>query len=153
MTFKEKVDKKYYYKKGFFYYKEGSNKDKAAGWMDKDGYLVVYVDDRNIRLNRLVWMYFKGETEKEIDHKDGDRLNNELSNLREASRTENNINRASHIDNKSGFKGVVEYDGKFKAFTKVDGMTKNLGTFNTAKEASKAYEEFTTELHGEFKRK
>jgi hypothetical protein len=152
-SIKEQVDKKYYYKKGLFYYREGGNKDKAAGWQDKDGYLVLYLNGKNIRLNRLVWMYFKGDTEAEIDHIDGDRLNNELHNLREASRTENNINRSIHADNKSGFKGVVEYEGKFKAYTKVDGMTKNLGTFNTAKEASNAYEAFTSEIHGDFKRK
>lgn len=149
---KELIDRKFSYKKGLFYYKDGVNKGKAAGWLDKDGYINVYFSGKTYRLNRLVWIYFNGDTKAEIDHIDGDRLNNSIENLREATRTENNINRTLHSDNKTGYKGVVEYEGKFVAYTKVAGKTKNIGTFETAKLASEAYEEFTKELHGEFKR-
>ena len=56
--------------------------------------------------HRLIWLLLYKEAPKEIDHLDGDGLNNKLSNLREVSRSENNKNHRKQSNNTSGVTGV-----------------------------------------------
>lgn len=81
-----------------------------------------------------------------IDHIDGDRLNNHKSNLRWATHQENCRNRNKRIDNKTGYKGVCIQNNKYKATC--DRL--HLGYYDTAEEASTAYQEFCKTHHGEF---
>ncbi len=87
---------------------------------------------------------------KGADHKDGDSLNNRRQNLRTSSASENNRNRGIQISNTTGFKGVLPHRNKFRAAIKVDGKKHHLGTFNTALEAGRAYNEAAKKYHGEF---
>ena len=88
------------------------------------------------------------------DHVDGDGLNNRRSNLRLATKTENNRNARRSVRNTSGFKGV-SWDKprrKWRADIKVSGRSKHVGYFDTPKAAHAAYCEAATRLHGEFAR-
>jgi hypothetical protein len=137
--------------KDFLSIKNGSRKGETAGWKDKDGYIQLYFQGKTISLHKLVFMYFNDrEPDGFLDHKNGDRTDCRPCNLREATREENNQNRSKHEDNQTGFKGVVPYGEKFRAYIKIDGVTKNLGTFETAEEAGKAYQKVAKEAHGEF---
>lgn len=149
MALQQRLQKVFDYKKGFLY-RKGS--EKPSGWLDRDGYYLVYFEGSTHRANRLIWAYHNGETSLEIDHRNNDRDDNSIENLREATRQQNNQNRSIHADNKSGYKGVVENaNGSFTAYIDIDGMTKNLGTFKTPKKASIEYQLKATEVHGEFK--
>lgn len=88
----------------------------------------------------------------DIDHINGNKLDNRRCNLRQASRTQNILNRPMQTNNKTGFKGV-HYDRsrcKFKADIGINGKSKFIGRFNTAIEAAKAYNEMAKKHYGEF---
>lgn len=86
----------------------------------------------------------------DVDHKDGNTLNNTRRNLRPSTKAENGRNRKGH--GLSGFKGVYlrSDTGRFAAQIKVNRKTKNLGSFNSAEEAHMAYSEAAKRMHGEF---
>lgn len=89
-----------------------------------------------------------------LDHIDGNRANNKLSNLREATQSQNCANAKLRSNNTSGFKGVYYHPktGKWKSQIKKDGVSRHLGLFPTPEEAHKAYVKAAKELFGEFAR-
>jgi hypothetical protein len=59
------------------------------------------------REHRLAWLYMTGEwPTHEIDHINGDRVDNRFCNLREATASENRWNSRKRVNNTSGYKGV-----------------------------------------------
>lgn len=87
---------------------------------------------------------------REVDHRDNNPGNNQRSNLRIATRSENNSNRSIGKRNKSGFKGVYRSGNKWKAGISKDGKNRHLGSFDTPEEAHNAYRNAAKELYGEF---
>jgi hypothetical protein len=95
----------------------------------------------------------------EVDHKDGDGLNNQRYNLRVATTGQNLRNRSSTIGS-SGYKGVSwhkshscwrAYIGSPKGSFKYDGTPRRyLGHFKTKEEAALAYDAAAKQLFGEF---
>lgn len=88
----------------------------------------------------------------EVDHKDHCGINNVRSNLRVASRRQNNINQRLRKDNKSGYKGV-HYIKRDKAWVGAICIFEKricLGYFKSAEEAAKAYDEAALKYFGEF---
>lgn len=90
----------------------------------------------------------------EVDHRNGDGLNNRRENLRRVSRTQNNANARLRKDSTSGFKGVSwqKRDRTWYARIVVSGQRRFLGCFRTAEEAARAYDAAARELFGEFAR-
>lgn len=70
------------------------------------GYIQVRLHNRLYRAHRLIWMLVYGESPNRIDHVNGDREDNRLSNLRKVSSSENSKNQRLRDDNKSGCAGV-----------------------------------------------
>src|SRR5215472_4698758 len=70
---------------------------KPAGSIDPStGYLRLMLDGTHQYVHRIVWLHTKGRlTSKDLDHIDGDKTNCAISNLRVATRTQNNANRRS----------------------------------------------------------
>lgn len=93
-------------------------------------------------------------SEVEVDHRDGDGLNNRRGNLREATHAENQCNGGLRDDNTSGFRGVYwnQTRGKWYASIGVDGKRLYLGAFEALPDAAAAYAEASARLHGEFGR-
>lgn len=87
-----------------------------------------------------------------IDHEDGDPLNNRRSNLRLATRSQNQANAKMYKNNKSGFKGVIKEGDHFRAKIVKDNRKYNLGKFDTVIDAHEAYKAAALELYGEFAR-
>jgi len=89
-----------------------------------------------------------------IDHIDKDGLNNQKSNLRKATVSQNNSNRRSQVGSKSKYLGVSFYKktSKWVAFISYGGRNKNkhLGYHKTEKEAALAYNNAALKYHGEF---
>ena len=96
----------------------------------------------NLLVNRLAWLYVHGNWPAEIDHRNGLRDDNRLSNLREVSRTLNNRNRhGARKDSGTGLIGAYRSSrpGKFRSGIHLDSGWKSLGTFDTPEAAHRAY--------------
>jgi HNH endonuclease/AP2 domain len=92
--------------------------------------------------------------ELDVDHVDGDRLNNRRSNLRLATRSQNMQNGKLRKDNTSGHKGVVfiKETGKWRAQVARDGRAMYFGNYATIEEAIDAARAARESLHGAFAR-
>lgn len=96
------------------------------------------------------------EDGKDVDHKNGDPFDNRLDNLRIVSKSGSSMNRG--LFRRGGVartlpKGVNCVRGRFLARIRFNRELIYLGSFDTAKEASLAYEKKASELFGEFYRK
>lgn len=92
----------------------------------------------------------KAQDEYEVDHRDGDGLNNQMYNLRVCTSSQNQMNKRVQKNNTSGFKGVFESGKRWQAAIKVANKRTYLGSFVTPEEAARAYDKAAKELHGEF---
>lgn len=127
---------------------------KIAGSIRKiSQYRYIKVCNGEFAAHRLAWKIDNGEDPKcYIDHIDGNKLNNAISNLREASVNDNCCNIKLKINNTSGYTGVYYIKNKNKWLSKINykNLTHNLGLFDTPEEAAEAYRKKSLELHGEF---
>lgn len=121
-----------------------------VGTVRRDGYLSIGCQGAEILLHRLAWiLYYGEEASDEIDHKDGDRANCRISNLRKADRALNNQNkRKAYKNNELGILGVRRLDsGVFLARIRVNKKLIRLGRHATAELAASAYINAKRELH------
>lgn len=89
--------------------------------------------------------------ENQIDHKDRNRKNNRIENLRLATASQNCVNRPSRRKNGTP-RGVCWHKGQNKWTAKIEQNGKKiwLGTFDSAETARLAYIEASKKIHGEF---
>lgn len=102
-----------------------------------------------VYLHRLIMKPEKGQ---EIDHINGNTLDNRKSNLRIADRSKNMSNTRIRKTNTSGYKGVSldKSRNMWAAEITVNYKKLHLGRFNEIKEAAKAYNEAAKKYFGEF---
>ena len=86
------------------------------------------------------------------DHIDGNPLNNQKSNLRICTHSQNIQNSRMAKNNTTGFRGVALHkkSKKYWARIKIDRESRYLGTFNSPEEAALAYNEVAKKYFGEF---
>jgi len=124
---------------------------KKVGSYDKDGYLQIKFKRKAYRAHRLAWMYVYGKfPDSQLDHIDGVRDNNAISNLREVTFSENSQNqRNSHSDSTYGMLGIDYNKSKkrFRARIMIQGKRITLGGFSTAEQAFEAYLEAKQKYH------
>lgn len=89
-----------------------------------------------------------------VDHIDGNGLNNQRSNLRLATHSQNQINRRVQKNNKSGFTGVSWNRARKKWTAHIFGgpRKKGLGSFSLLEDALKARRNAEAAFYGEFSR-
>jgi hypothetical protein len=88
----------------------------------------------------------------QVDHINGNGLDNRMENLRVCTGQENIRNQALRKDNTTGYKGVTPHKKKYRAQIYVNGNKILIGVFSDPKDAARAYDEKAKELHGEFSR-
>lgn len=118
----------------------------------KKQYIVIGIDGSKYLAHRLAWMYVTGEDpgQSDIDHDDTNKHNNAFSNLRLASKSQNQWNKRVSTNNKLGLKGVYKQGNSYRAAIWKNGKKYGLGSHKTAEEAYQAYCDAATKLHGEF---
>lgn len=118
------------------------------------GYTVIQFAGKSCRANRLAWYFVHGNWPPVlVDHKNGDRADNRLSNLRLATYSQNGMNRRRNVGQTLP-KGV-QFDkryGTYRAAIECGGVRHRLGSFQTAELAAAAYADGAKRLHGEFAR-
>jgi len=122
--------------------RKNSHEGQPAGAINASGGLVVRVDYRMHHAARLAWLHYYGEWPKGfVDHRNRNRADNRIENLREATPGENSRNQGRARNNTSGFKGVnyVKPTGKWRAVIRAHGKMHFLGGFVTKGEAAQAY--------------
>jgi hypothetical protein len=98
------------------------------------GYRCGRVDKQKLLAHRVIWALAHGEwPDSQIDHINGDKIDNRLANLRDVSAAENRKNVSKQSNNTSGACGVCWYarDGKWQAQIKIGGKQRYLGRFAT----------------------
>lgn len=125
-----------------------------AGTKNVDGYWRVMINRKQHSIHRIIFLMHNGYLPRVVDHIDRNRSNNKIENLREATPSQNQHNRAKSKNNTSGYKGVSfnKPYGKWQAAIKVNWKAYNIGYFDTAEAASIAYADAAKRLHGEFAR-
>ncbi|WP_066735776.1 HNH endonuclease [Cupriavidus sp. D384] len=108
--------------------------------------------EKTSRIMHRFLMGLETNDRRQVDHINGNRLDNRKGNLRVCSGAENNRNKVTQVNNTSGFKGVSFYRRrqKFHARVQVYGRTHHVGYFDTAEDAYKAYCKTALRLHGEY---
>lgn len=106
------------------------------------GYGQVVIDYKLYYSHRIIWLWHYGEwPDGEIDHKDQNKMNNRIENLRVVSSSESKQNLRLKRNNTTGYPGVSWYKPgkKYRVHITVDMKQIFIGIFDTLEEASVAY--------------
>ena len=116
-------------------------------------YRRIVINGKLYLAHRLAWLYMMGNwPPKQIDHIDGNGLNNRFENLRLADNRQNKGNSRIYKNNKLGIKGVHKRRNRYVAQISISGKCIHLGYFDTPQQASTAYKRAAEKYFGEFAR-
>jgi hypothetical protein len=157
----DRLKKLYSYdrKTGVFTHKRTTGRGKSgdvAGCLRPDGYIDISIDGHKYLAHHLAWFYIFEEWVQEIDHKNRNRSQNWIKNLRPASRGQNNANSNGWDLRKRKHKlprGVYHYPqcpGRYRAQIVHNRKQIHLGCFNSIIEAEKAYKAAALTYFGDF---
>lgn len=130
---------------------------QQAGYINPQGYMRLIIDGIGYQGHRLAWLYHYGHWPAGvIDHKDGNRANNAIDNLRDCTRSQNLQNMKRQKNNKCGKKGVSQRPHAktktWRATIRHNGKLIHLGNFETKEAAHDAYVQAAKRLFGEYAR-
>lgn len=128
-----------------------------AGCLSASGYIRLFLNKKCRSAHRIIWALHYGKFPKidgkkaYINHIDGNRSNNAITNLEVCTHADNCKARHYQANNKTGYKGVRKTrKGRFEANIWNNGVCRNLGVYDTAKEANRTYIKAAKELFGNF---
>jgi HNH endonuclease len=130
-----------------------------VGTISRLGYRVLSHKGKVFLGHRVAWAVHYGEIPNgEIDHINGNRKDNRISNLRDVSKKENTRNKGKLRNNTSGFTGVSKnaLTGKWISYIKVNGKQIKIGSYAKLEDAVKAREKAQIKFgfhknHGEYR--
>lgn len=129
---------------------------KTAGCLHKPtGYWFLSLHNKKIKGHIAAWAYWYGEWPRhDIDHKNTNKADNRIANLRPGGKAPNGANRTKQKNNTSGHKGVFWSNAskKWMVQIKAKGKLHYIGLFVSKKLAVAAYASAAREHHGEFAR-
>ena len=130
--------------------REDYKKIKGYKWcLSGNNYVMTNTSPVGLSLSRFLLSLPDGV---DVDHIDGDTLNNRGCNLREATQAQNMANRGKQMNNTSGYKGVYldKRRGTWCAKLEYHGKQLFLGSFSDKIAAAKAYDTKSIKLFDEF---
>jgi len=126
---------------------------KIAGH-EEEGYWRIRFDGRNHAAARLAWLYMKGWLPKsDVDHRDGNGLNNRFANLRACTtKSQNRVNQRMPQQRGSHPVGCcwIESRKKWQVYIGANRQRIFVGLFDSRAAAERAYLDAAAELHGRF---
>lgn len=126
---------------------------KVVGNPEPRGYIKIRFRGKNYYAHRIAWRLHFGVWPKEtIDHINGNKSDNRIANLREASYSQNIAHKAVRSDAASKTKGVYldKRDGRYYAYIDKKSGRSSLGGFDNALDASKARQDAQDKYWKEF---
>lgn len=137
----------------------GAQVGRPAGSPDKNGYLVICLDGKKYWAARLAFFWMTGQWPRhDADHRNRNPSNNQWTNLRDATTSQNMQNKRIQKNNSVGLKGVGRHKikgiwtGKYRARIKTPDRHLHLGLFDCPAAANLAYV-VAADIHfGEFAR-
>lgn len=128
--------------------------DSMAGREGIGGYQMIHFAGRDVSAHRVVFALINNRWPSpgmQVDHINGDKLDNRPENLREASRSQNKMNCGVNSKNRSGFRGVRRTaSGKWLAVLCVNGANQHLGLHQSKEAAALAYRQAAIAAFGDF---
>lgn len=121
---------------------------QEVGNINSDGYKCFTLNGINYKVHRVIFYMYHGYFPKEVDHINGNRIDNRIENLRGCTRSENQRNKDGW--SKTGYKGVYNNNKGFMASIRINGQKVYLGTFPIAEQAADAYDNAAKKYFGEF---
>ncbi len=118
-------------------------------WRLLNGYVVTRIKSQTVRLHRLI---LPTSFRLDVDHRNGNPLDNRCCNLQAVTRQQNIQKAVTHSNSSSGIKGVSfrKDSNKWRADIRVNRKNINLGTYLTKEEATTAYNQAAKLHFGEF---
>jgi hypothetical protein len=113
--------------------------DKEAGYIGSGDYRQICMSGRMFLAHRIAWVLYHGAwPSDQLDHINGDRADNRISNLRECDNATNGRNARMWSNNSSGVTGVYWHKGgqRWAANIKFNNRQVHLGHFDTIEEAA-----------------
>lgn len=140
---------------GLFKWKKrfkGVRADLTAGRVSARGYHEIRANRKLLRSHRLAWYMTHQQVPDQIDHINGDRTDNRITNLRNCTHTQNCRNCKIRKNNTSKCVGVHwdKNNRKWQASIKVNYVSIHLGRFDDIEDAKQARIEAENKYYGEF---
>ena len=115
-----------------------------------DGYIVISFKGKAQMLHRLIWVWMTGEwPENQIDHLNGDKMDNRWENLRDVTQYQNLCNKSAYAKESPEPPGVTKKGNKWVAILTVNKTQMKLGSFNSPEKAHNAYLQAKVLFHGQ----
>lgn len=125
---------------------DGPSKGKVAQKTSRNGYATVRASEKVMMAHRVVYELMVGKIPSgmDIDHINHNKLDNNPSNLRCVTRSENMRNMKKTSNNTSGFTRVTfnKSKGKWQCQAQIDGKYKYLGLYDDLEKAISARRKF-----------
>ena len=141
----------------YWYDTSGGRKIKNPRWRRKNltlntyNYLKTNINYKEFRFNRIVYFahnrnfdIYDSSPDNQIDHIDGNKLNNHIFNLRVVNSSQNQRN-TDKYRNAKGYTKTAS--GKYQAQIKINGKMEHLGSFDTEEEAHEVYLKKRNEIY------
>ena len=156
MITQEQVKKLFDYRNGELYWMINPCKNvkigDMAGSLNNKGYKRTSINKKIYSIHRLIFLMHYGYLPQCLDHIDGNKTNNKIENLREATPSQNCYNAKKSIINTSGVKGVSwdSNNKKWRVRFWISNIQKDFGSYYDIKVAKFIAETMRYKYHNAF---